>query len=68
MGTLLFTTDGAHFIDELAPTSNGVHAIQSRESDSQITLDRLGSNGAVALQVLPVDPETFLGTIDPFLG
>jgi hypothetical protein len=67
-GTPLFTTDGAHFIDAIAPTSNGVYAIQSRESDSQVTLDRLGSSGAVAVQVLPTDPETFLGTIDPFFG
>jgi hypothetical protein len=67
-GTPLFTTDGKHFIDSIAPTNNGVLAVESRSTDSQVTLDRLGPNGAAALQVLPSDKETLLGSIDPFFG
>jgi hypothetical protein len=67
-GTSLFTTDGKHFIESIAPTNNGVLAVESRSTDSQITLDRFGSNGAVALAVLPSDAGTVLGAIDPFFG
>jgi hypothetical protein len=67
-GTPLFTTDGKHLIESLAPTGNGVMTVEYRSTDPGDTLDRIGSNGDVALQVLPIEPQTVLGAIVPFFG